>query len=88
MAHRRQQMPLAFQGAGDFRGHGIESHGGIAHIVGSLFGVLIFSQIANLFTVNNLPTETQRIVHGAIIVGAVLVQQFQIGRFRRRTPVT
>jgi ribose transport system permease protein len=68
--------------------------GGRGTIVGSLFGVLIFSQIANLFTVNNLPTETQRIVHGAIIVGAVLVQQFQIGRFRfsgwprRRTPVT
>jgi len=56
--------------------------GGRGTIVGSLFGVLIFSQIANLFTVNNLPTETQRIVHGAIIVGAVLVQQFQVGRLR------
>lgn len=51
-------------------------------VVGSLFGVLIFSQIANLFTVNNLPTETQRIVNGAIIVSAVLVQQLRIGRVR------
>ncbi|WP_371687324.1 ABC transporter permease [Micromonospora sp. KC723] len=56
--------------------------GGRGTIVGSLFGVLIFSQIANLFTVNNLPTETQRIVNGAIIVCAVLVQQLQMGRFR------
>lgn len=56
--------------------------GGRGTIVGSLFGVLIFSQIANLFTVNNLPTETQRIVNGAIIVGAVLIQQFRVTDLR------
>nr|WP_205864124.1 ABC transporter permease [Planosporangium mesophilum] len=58
--------------------------GGRGTIVGSLVGVLIFSQIANLFTVNNLPTETQRIVNGAIIVGAVLIQQFRLADLRRR----
>jgi ribose transport system permease protein len=58
--------------------------GGRGTIVGSLFGVLIFSQIANLFTVNNLPTETQRIVNGAIIVGAVLIQQFRLADLRRK----
>jgi ribose transport system permease protein len=62
--------------------------GGRGTIVGSLFGVLIFSQIANLFTVNNLPSETQRIVHGAIIVGAMLVQQFQVGRLRMSPRLT
>jgi ribose transport system permease protein len=62
--------------------------GGRGTIVGSLFGVLIFSQIANLFTVNNLPTETQRIVNGAIIVGAVLIQQFRLADLRRRPKLT
>jgi ribose transport system permease protein len=62
--------------------------GGRGTIVGSLFGVLIFSQIANLFTVNNLPTETQRIVNGAIIVGAVLIQQFRLADLRRRNSLT
>ena len=37
MAHRRQQMALAFQGPGDFGGHGVEGDGGIAHIVGAFF---------------------------------------------------
>jgi ribose transport system permease protein len=50
--------------------------GGRGTIIGSLFGVLIFTQITNLFIVNNLPLEIQRIINGVIIVGAVLIQQF------------
>ena len=32
--------------------------------------------ITNLFAINNLPTEVQNMVKGAIIVAAVLIQQF------------
>jgi ribose transport system permease protein len=49
--------------------------GGRGTIVGALFGVLVFSTITNLFAINNLPTEVQNMVKGAIIVAAVLVQQ-------------
>jgi ribose transport system permease protein len=46
-------------------------------IIGALFGVLVFSTITNLFAINNLSTEAQNMVKGAIIVAAVLVQQFR-----------
>jgi ribose transport system permease protein len=61
--------------------------GGRGTIVGSLLGVLIFTQISNLFIVNNLPLEVQRIINGGIIVAAVLVQQFRVAAFRR-TPAS
>jgi len=51
--------------------------GGRGTIVGALFGVLVFSTITNLFAINNLSTEVQNMVKGAIIVAAVLVQQFR-----------
>ena len=57
--------------------------GGRGTIIGSLLGVLIFTQISNLFIVNNLPLEVQRIINGGIIVAAVLVQQFRVAAFRR-----
>jgi ribose transport system permease protein len=50
--------------------------GGRGTVIGSLLGVVVFTTITNLFILNNLPTEVQNIVKGAIIVGAVLVQQF------------
>ena len=56
--------------------------GGRGTIIGALFGVLVFSTITNLFAINNLSTEVQNMVKGAIIVAAVLVQQF---RFRSLT---
>jgi ribose transport system permease protein len=56
--------------------------GGRGTVVGALFGVLVFSTITNLFAINNLSTEVQNMVKGAIIVVAVLVQQF---RFRSLT---
>jgi len=56
--------------------------GGRGTIVGALFGVLVFSTITNLFAINNLSTEVQNMVKGAIIVAAVLVQEF---RFRSLT---
>ncbi|GAA0475896.1 ABC transporter [Paractinoplanes deccanensis] len=51
--------------------------GGRGTIVGALFGVLVFSTITNLFAINNLSTEVQNMVKGAIIVVAVLIQQFR-----------
>jgi ribose transport system permease protein len=51
--------------------------GGRGTIIGSLLGVLVFAVITNLFILNNLPTEIQNIAKGAIIVGAVLLQQLR-----------
>ena len=49
--------------------------GGRGSIVGAILGVLVFKGITNLFIVNNLEQEYQLIVKGAIIIGAVLLQQ-------------
>jgi ribose transport system permease protein len=43
----------------------------------------VFKGITNLFIVNNLEQEYQLIVKGAIIVGAVLLQQFRVGSLRQ-----
>ena len=40
----------------------------------------------NLFIVNNLQLEYQLIAKGAIIVGAVLIQQFRVTALRRPAP--
>ncbi|WP_426506983.1 ABC transporter permease [Dactylosporangium sp. McL0621] len=59
--------------------------GGRGTVVGSLLGVLIFTQITNLFVINNLQTDAQRIIKGGIIVVAVLIQAFPvISLWRRR----
>ena len=58
--------------------------GGRGSIVGAILGVLIFKGITNLFIVNNLEQEYQLIVKGAIIIGAVLVQGFNLSSLRRR----
>lgn len=55
--------------------------GGRGTIVGTVFGVLIFSTLTNVFTLNNLDQSTQAVAKGAIIVAAVLLQQ----RVARRT---
>nr|WP_281352490.1 ABC transporter permease [Phytoactinopolyspora alkaliphila] len=49
--------------------------GGRGTIVGTVFGVLIFATLTNIFTLNNLDTSTQNVAKGAIIVAAVLLQQ-------------
>lgn len=49
--------------------------GGRGTIVGTLLGVLIFTTVTNIFTLNFLPTATQEVAKGAIIVVAVLLQQ-------------
>ena len=58
--------------------------GGRATIVGTVFGVLIFTTLTNVFTLNNLDTSTQAVAKGIIIVAAVLLQQRVASR--RRAP--
>ncbi|WP_380166705.1 ABC transporter permease [Jannaschia sp. R86511] len=48
--------------------------GGRGTILGTLLGVLIFTTVTNIFTLNFLPTATQDVAKGAIIVVAVLLQ--------------
>jgi len=49
--------------------------GGRGTIVGTVFGVLIFATLTNVFTLNNLDTSTQAVAKGVIIIAAVLLQQ-------------
>ncbi|MEL7977130.1 ABC transporter permease [Isoptericola sp. F-RaC21] len=58
--------------------------GGRGTIVGTVVGVLIFSMLTNVFTINNLSISAQNVAKGAIIVIAVLLQQ----RFARRSSST
>ena len=49
--------------------------GGRGTIVGTVFGVLIFTLLSNIFTLNNLSSSAQNVAKGVIIVIAVLLQQ-------------
>ncbi|WP_194410745.1 ABC transporter permease [Microbacterium cremeum] len=55
--------------------------GGRGTITGTVFGVLIFATLTNVFVQNNLLSSVQAVVKGIIIVVAVLLQQ----RFARPT---
>jgi ribose transport system permease protein len=54
--------------------------GGRGTIVGTVLGVLIFTTLGNVFTLNNLSSSAQAIARGVIIVLAVLLQQRLAGR--------
>ncbi|HLT67027.1 MAG TPA: ABC transporter permease [Microbacterium sp.] len=59
--------------------------GGRGTIVGTVLGVLIFTTLGNVFTLNNLSSSAQAVARGVIIVLAVLLQQrVAAGGFRRR----
>jgi ribose transport system permease protein len=49
--------------------------GGRGTLIGTLLGVLVFTTIENIFTLNNLPIEIQDTAKGVIIVFAVLLQR-------------
>ena len=49
--------------------------GGRGTIVGTVLGVLIFTTLGNVFTLNNQDSSTQAVAKGLIIVVAVLLQQ-------------
>ena len=55
--------------------------GGRGTVTGTVFGVLIFTTLTNVFVQNNLNSSVQAVVKGVIIVVAVLLQQ----RFARPT---
>lgn len=48
--------------------------GGRGSLIGTLIGVLIFTVLSNIFTLNNLDTDIQNIAKGVIIVLAALLQ--------------
>ncbi len=55
--------------------------GGRGTITGTVFGVLIFATLNNVFVQNNLTSSAQAVAKGVIIVVAVLLQQrFAVGR--------
>ncbi len=61
--------------------------GGRGTIVGTVLGVIIFSTLANVFTLNNLSSSAQNVARGVIIVAAVLLQQrLATGGFSFRRP--
>ncbi|SCX45348.1 ribose transport system permease protein [Klenkia marina] len=61
--------------------------GGRGTIVGTVLGVLIFTALSNVFTLNNLSSSAQAVAKGVIIVAAVLLQQrVAAGRRQRRSP--
>jgi ribose transport system permease protein len=63
--------------------------GGRGTIVGTVLGVLIFTTLGNVFTLNNLSSSAQAVARGVIIVLAVLLQQrLATGGFRFRRPPT
>ena len=49
--------------------------GGRGTITGTVFGVLIFATLTNVFVQNNLTSSVQQVAKGVIIVVAVLLQQ-------------
>ncbi|GLJ61302.1 sugar ABC transporter permease [Microbacterium barkeri] len=57
--------------------------GGRGTITGTVFGVLIFATLSNVFVQNNLSSSTQAVAKGVIIVIAVLLQQRFAGRSSR-----
>jgi len=61
--------------------------GGRGTIVGTVLGVLIFTTLGNVFTLNNLSSSAQAVARGVIIVAAVLLQQrLATGGFAFRRP--
>ncbi|TFV83035.1 ABC transporter permease [Blastococcus sp. CT_GayMR20] len=63
--------------------------GGRGTIVGTVLGVLIFTTLGNVFTLNNLSSSAQAVARGVIIVAAVLLQMRLVsgeGRSRRTKP--
>ncbi len=59
--------------------------GGRGTIVGTVFGVIIFTTLNNVFVLNNLSSSAQAVAKGVIIVAAVLLQQrLAVGGFSFR----
>ncbi len=55
--------------------------GGRGAVMGTFVGVLIFGFLSNILQLNNIDSNTQLILKGAIIVAAVLLQEGRIEEF-------
>jgi hypothetical protein len=53
-------------------------------MAGTLVGVLIFGFLGNILQLNNIDSNTQLVLKGAIILGAVLLQEGQAGPLGHR----
>ncbi len=53
-------------------------------MIGTMVGVLILGYLGNILNLQEVPSEVQDILKGAIIIGAVLVQEGTILRWIRR----
>lgn len=58
--------------------------GGRGTVIGTMVGVLILGYLGNILNLQEVPSEVQDILKGAIIIGAVLVQEGTILRWIRR----
>jgi ribose transport system permease protein len=61
--------------------------GGRGTIVGTVLGVVIFTTLGNVFTLNNLSSSAQAVARGVIIVLAVLLQM-RLANRETRTRIT
>jgi simple sugar transport system permease protein len=58
--------------------------GGKGSMTGTLVGVLIFGFLGNILLLKNIDSNTQLVLKGMIILGAVLLQEGQIAGWLRR----
>jgi simple sugar transport system permease protein len=58
--------------------------GGRGSMTGTLVGVLIFGFLGNILLLKNIDSNTQLVLKGLIILGAVLLQEGQIASWLRR----
>ena len=56
---------------------GASLNGGKGTIIGAIAGAVILGIISNMLSLNNIESNTQLVVKGLIIVGAVALQQFR-----------
>jgi len=53
-------------------------------MAGTLVGTLIVGILTNMLRLNNVDSNTEMMLKAVIIIGAVWIQQLDMGRFRRR----
>ena len=58
--------------------------GGRGSMTGTLVGVLIFGFLGNILLLKNIDSNTQLVLKGLIILGAVLLQEGQMAGWLRR----
>ena len=58
--------------------------GGRGSVIGTMVGVLILGYLSNILNLQEVPSEVQDILKGAIIIGAVLIQEGTVIRWIRK----